>query len=74
MVVCNSNLRAFVCNLRDAKLENVFLRVFDLKNLSSPEMSCRDMVINVLGFHTRTSYTLIGYLPNFQLLPQIPYE
>ena len=29
------------------KKKIIFLRVFDLKNLCSPEMSCRGMVINI---------------------------
>ena len=34
------------------------IKVFDLKILCSPEMSCRGMVINILGFHTIQSCRL----------------
>ena len=47
MVGCKRNVRAFGCNLRDAKLKGIFLRVFDLKNFCSPEMSRRGMVMNI---------------------------
>ena len=48
MVGCKRNLRAFGCNLRDAKYKKrISLSVFDLKNFCSPKMSYRGMVIKI---------------------------